>query len=393
MPLDIQGILQNVSLTNEQVTVLEPYLREVFCNEAPLYSRLPVEPVGNNVFEIITYDLRPAAYTLAGAFTASTGSTTLTLADATALQVGDVLEVLDTAGAATERVEVTAASTDGVTVTVRRARESTTVIANTAGGSAGSLVVSLIGNSRTGAEVNQQGRRAVRTLVEQYVQTFQYAVEVGGLANAVTATRLPAGISDVFSMNQKVAMTEMVREIERTLYYGIGEKPTAAGDRAKMKGFRTLIKNFNGGANYTASAGASFTKLNFAAAIQKAFDGGGNPDVCVCASNLLTGLSTWSVGLQQFPDPRTNALGLPIREFQAPFLGQPITFIPSLTMKAGSFLVGTSSDLKMRRIREAFWTPRGIIGDAKQGDYIGDYTAELGHPGWHQFTEGITSFA
>src|SRR6185503_11650128 len=172
MPLDVQGILENISLSTEQVTVLYPYLREVFINETPLVSRASMQPAEGAVYNIVSYDVRPRNYTLGAAIT--TGATTITLTDATPLLVGDVLELIKTDGSATERIEVTA--TSATAPTIRRAREGTTAVANDTTGAAGTLVVKLIGNSRTGAEIDQQANRAVRTLVEQYVQTFQFPV-------------------------------------------------------------------------------------------------------------------------------------------------------------------------------------------------------------------------
>lgn len=388
----VPGILQNISLVNEQTTVLYPYLREVFINETPLITRLPREVAEGQVYSMITYDVRPRTYTLAGAFTASAGSVTLTLTDASSLMVGDVLEVLDTAGTAAERVEITVA--DAAAPTMRRAREGTSLIANTAAGSASSLIVTLIGNSRTGAEINQAGKRTVRNLVEQYVQTFQAPVQVGGLANAVRNTRLPAGFSDVFSLEQQVAMTEMMRDQEYSSYYGIGEKPVNPGDRAKQKGLRKQISAYNSGSNLKTAAGASYTFLNFVAdGIQKCIDGGGDPDSVICSTSFLTGLATWGFAKMQINTPRMNQLGLPINEIAVPFASGVITFIPSYQMKAGTACVLTSKDAKMRYIREEFWQLRGVAGDAMQGDYIADTCVEIGHPGWHAWIEGITSHA
>lgn len=388
MALDVQGILQNVSLTNEQTTVLYPYLREVFINETPLITRTPQQPAEGQVYNIVSYDVRPRGYTLAAAII--TTDTTITLNDTTPLLVGDVLEMFDTAAANIERIEVTALGTDGVTATIRRAREGTTALANTAAGAASTKVVTLIGNSRNGSEVNQQAKRTVRTLVEQYVQTFQNPVQVGGLANAVRNTRLPAGFSSVFSLEQQVAMTEMMRDMEYTSYYGLGEKPSAVNDRAKQKGLRKLI-NSN---NVKTNAGASYTFLNFVAdGAQKCLDGGGDPDVCICSTDLVTGLQTWGFAKQQINTPRMNLLGLPINEIAVPFASGTITFIPSFQMRKGTACVLTSKDVLMRYIRQAFWQLRGNAGDAHQGDFIGDTCVEIGHPSWHSWIEGISSYA
>lgn len=401
MALDVDGILQNFSLANEQVTVLYPYLREVFINEAPLFSRLPMEVADGQHYNIVGYDVRPRTYTLNAAIIA--GDTSITLVDATPLMVGDVLEMFVTGGASTERIEVTGDPT-ATTVAIRRAREGTSAVAND---NTGNKTLTLIGNSRTGAEIDQTGNRSVRWLIPQDVQTFTSPVQIGGLANAVRNTRLPPGISNVFTLEQKVKMTEMVRDIEYASYFGKGEAVAATGDRAKMKGLKALIGYYNGGAtpaagsntNVKTNGGASYTFLNFVAdAVQKCIDGGGNPDTVLCSTGFATGLATWGFAKQQMIEPNYTKIGTPIDGITIPIAGKPINFVPSFQLKEPGnsnhlAMVLTSTDLKMRFIREASWRARGVRGDAQEGEYFGDYCIEAGHPGWHSYVSGISSFA
>lgn len=385
----IQGILQDFNLRTEQSTVLYPYLREVFINEAPLISMLPRERADGQVYSVTVYDVRPRTYTLAAAV-ATTGQTTFTLSDASPLQVGDVLGLVKNDGTALEHVEITAdPNTSANTIVVRRARGNTTATTNDL---SGNTTLTLIGNSRTGSEVDQTATRSARSTITQAVQTFEFPVQVGRVANATSNTRLPNGISNVFSLEQKVKMTELMRDEEYTAYYGLYEAPAAAGDRAKSRGLRSWVAQ---GSNLKTNGGGSYTKLNFIAdTIQKCLNGGGNPDIALVSNDFALGLSTWSVGLQQFSDPRrTPFLGVPIKEFEAPFLGHPVTIIPSFQLKAGTVFVGTSSDMKVRFIEEESFAPRGRRGSAVEGDFYADTCIEVGHPNWHAWVEGITGFA
>lgn len=392
MPLDVRGILENVSLGIEQVVEISPYLREVFINEAPFISRTERVPAPGTTFQIDTYDVRPRTYTLGAALTV--GATTITLNDTTPLLVGDVLEVIDGAGATLEHVEVTDIPS-ATTATIRRAREGTVAVANdNATSTVASRTVTLIGNSRTGAEIDQVANRAVRTIVTQYCQTFQYPVQVGGLANAAPNTRIPAGFSNVFSMEQQVKMSEMMRDVEYTMYYGLGEAAATPGDRPKMKGLKKMISAYNAGANIRTNAGANYTKFNFIAdTIQKTVDAGGNPDVFLVSTDFITGLATWTGGGTNFIQPRANAFGTTIDEFYASFTGKPVQFIPSYQLKKGSVFALTSDDIRVGYIREEFMQLRGNRGDARECDLIGDLTVSLAHPGWHSVVEGITSWA
>jgi hypothetical protein len=395
-------ILRQFSLGNETETRLAPYLREVFINETPLLSRMMPEMHTAQAYNIVTYDVRGRTYTLNAAIN-NTG-TLLTVTDATSLSVGDLLDLPNTAGSALERVQVTAIN-NSTAVTILRSHDGSTAVANDTTNST-NLGITLIGNTATGGDINRVATRPSRTLIPQYVQTFQYAVQVGGLPEALAAAqsgavRLPAGITSLMSMEQATKLTEFTRDVEYCFYYG---KPVAQSStrNASMGGLQHLIGWYNGSGtpasgsntNVKTNGGASYTLLNFMAdAVQKALDGGGDPDVLLVANNFATGLMTWGFGKQQLNQPRVTAIGTPINEVLYPFGSRPLTVIPSYQLRSGTAIALTSRDVKVRAIREAFYAPRGRMGDATQGDFIGDYSIEVGHPGWHAWVSGITSFA
>lgn len=395
----VQGILENVSLLAEQQNQFETYARRLFFNQTPLLARLNPTPVGSTTFEITVYDVKPRAYTLTGAVVASGSTATLTLTDASPLVIGDVLNLLATAATATvpgtpERLEVTALLS-ATTVTVRRARGGTALIANDLSGVAASKVVKLVGNSRTGAEIDQPAARFAPTTTLQYVQTFQEPVQVGGLANAVMNNRLPAGVANIFEENQGVALASVMEDIEYTLYYGRGEAAAAVGDRPKMKGLRQLIAGYGTGSPNIIQGLSSYTRLGaVSGAVQAAVAAGGAPDIIMGSLDTLTGLATWANTSSAItPVGGRTSVGDPIEEFIVPYLGKPMTFVMSPMMEAGTMLFLTSGDLRLRRIRPLFFNLRGNRGDAIEGEFIGDYALELAHPGWHAWVENISSYA
>jgi hypothetical protein len=395
-------ILKMTSLGNETETRLAPYLREVFINEAPILSRMVPEMASAQAYNIVTYDVRGRTLTLNAAIN-NTG-TALTLTDATSVSVGDILELQSTAGTSRERVQVTAI-TSGTAVTILRSHDGATAVANDTTNNS-NLSITLIGNTATGGDVNRVATRPSRTLIPQYVQTFQYACQVGGLAEALAtanngAVRLPAGVTSLMSMEQATKLTEMTRDIEYAFYYGTPIAQTSTKN-ATMGGLRHLIGWYNGGStaaansnvNVKTNGGASYTLLNFMAhAVQKALDGGGDPDTVIVSNDFATGLMTWGFGKQQLNQPRVTAIGTPINEVMYPFGSRPLTVIPSYQLAAGTAIALTARDVKVKAIREAYYKPRGSQGDADQGDFIGDYSIEVGHPGWHAWVSGITSFA
>jgi hypothetical protein len=395
----VQDIIKNASLATEQRTVIYPYLREVFINEAPVVTRAHREAAAGVSYSIDTYDVRARTKTLTSAIV--TGDSTITLNDTTSLVIGDILELINTAGSAVERLQVTALPSS-TTATITRAMSGTTAIANDTTGGAANNVVKVIGTSKFGSEVDTIATRATRTLIPQYVQSFLLAAQMSRLANQVQNTALPPGIASPFDLEQQTKMTELVRDEEYTLYFGMGEAPSTTVT-AKCRGIKQLIGYYNGGSsapalnsnvNVKLAAGGSYTFLNFVAdGIQKAIDGGGDPDTIICSTNFLGGLNTWGYAKSQIIEPRTTKLGVPIAEITVPLASKPITIIPSYQMPAGTACVLTWRDLLVRYIAEETWLPRAIRGQAIEGEYYADLCPELGHPGWHAWVEGITSFA
>ncbi len=402
MALDTVGILTPIDFPLEQVAQISAVTREVFTNEQPLFSRLPHVRATSETYTINRYDVRGGlnrrTYAV-GTGGITNAATSLPIADASMFQVGDVLELQqssanDSGGTAIERVEVLAPpnlTANPNTLTIRRAREGTTAVAFAA-----TDVIYLVGNARTGGEVDQQGFRPTVTGLQQVVQTFQYPVQVGGKAEALQNVALPPGVNSVMGRDRAIKMVEFIRDVENTFYYGMGEVPMADGDRGKAKGLRTLIASYNGGSNVTSgTALTNFTRQQFiAATIAKIYAAGGMADTIVCSTDFLGFLDTWVPNkTAMMGEGTTKELGFPITTFVLPLNGQPLSFVPSLQMRPGTAAVLSSNDIDVRVLRDMFWQPRGNRGDAWMGDWIGDYCINLAHPQWHAWLEGIQTAA
>src|SRR4029077_7882106 len=100
--------------------------------------------------------------------------------------------------------------TGATTVTVIRGTAGTTATATVTAAS----TVWLVGNSRTGAQMQQTGLTTIGTSRRQYCQNFMFPVQVGGSANTVRAAIFPNGISSPFGFNQTMQLQNMVDDIE-----------------------------------------------------------------------------------------------------------------------------------------------------------------------------------
>lgn len=387
----IQDILNIYSLTSggETETRIDAFAREVFLPDAPLFLTLPMKQAPGDSWSVVGSTVRPQTYTLNGAILS--GGTTLTLTDTTSLQVGDILEMFATGGASTDRMLVTAVPSS-TTVTVQRAFEGTTAVAND---NTGNKTVRLIGTASTGSEVNKTSFRNSPSAYNQRLQTFMYRVAVGGLTNTVQNVVLPNGMPSPLSHQQQTKLVEAIKDVQTSMYFGKGQARGAVTDRPTMLGIREIIRTFSSGANIYSTASTNLTQIQWIQRlVQKAVDGGGSPDLFVCSTDWLSAFATWSIGKQQFTEhDRTNILGLNIDRIFIPFGQKRIEIMYDYNLPAGTGCLLTRSDVMGVQNRALRYKPAGSRGDAEEGDYIGDYSIEAGHPSWHSWIENVASYA
>lgn len=350
-----------------------------YVNRCPLVTRLPRAPIGSTEFNIINRVVRPNTTTLAAAV-ADTVGTTLTLADASLFLNGDVLEL-----ASGERVEITAdPNVSANTVTIKRGVEGTTAATQTSGST-----VTLIGNSRTGSEVDQNAIALRPTVVTQYCQTFQHPVQVGGSLQATTNFQTQAGVSTPFDQYKMDALNNLMDDLERSSYFGKGESGTVDG-RPKQKGVKTLIAPSNVVTSPTNAGAYTATDL-----VRDLLSGpranGGAPDVIFVSSNWMQAFAIWGQAILRL-DAGTTNIGVAIDTFSAPFLGA-VDIIEAPLLKPYTAFALTSQRARIRAKRNEFWSPRGNRGDAIEGDWIAEVAVELENPAMHAWLEGVTAFS
>lgn len=383
-----RNILAPIDFSGETVSVVSAYGRLVMVNETPLVARLPRRRGRSVTFTVLTRGIRPRAYVLGAALADGTG-TTLTLTSANGgvspLMVGDVLEL-----ASGERVEVTGnISTTANTLTMRRAREGTTGAAQSNGTSA-----TLIGNSRTGTEVDQEAYRIARTGVTQNHQRFQFPIQVGRRALAIDNVVTP-GAGSILDDEREAKFIDMYSDMEYSSYYGKGEAESAAGDRSKQKGLRSLVGTVKTAADITDEAAYTPDSM-LRDLFQPIFDNGGNADLVLCSTGFMGGLFKWGFAKAQTTNLGQTELGANVEGFAIPFYGRTVKFIPSpkLGSATNHTAVALSSDeVAWSFLEEEQYLPRGSRGDAVEGEWYADGCVYLESPMHHAWIEGITTFA
>ncbi len=370
----IQGALDNQAQIRNDVSVVAI---NWYVNRCPLVTRVPRVPGGSTTFTMINRSFRSRTATMAAAALAT--DTQIALVDASAIMNGDVLEL-----ASGERVEVTA-DPNIITnvVAIRRGAEGTTPAA-----AASADVIRLIGNSRTGGEINQSAVAFRPTGVTQFCQTWQHPVQVSGALQASLGYQAQPGVNTPFEQTKMDALQNLMDDMESSAYYGRGEDPSVSG-RPKQKGLRTLLSS-NLTTAPTNAAAYKPTDL-IRDTLQVCRTNGGDPDVLIVSTNFMTGLATWGHAAQRI-DAGSTVFGTPIDVFEAPFLGG-VSIIEAPLLKPFTAICLTSSEVRMRMKRNEFWNPRGTRGDAFEGDWIAEGAIEVENQGHHAWVEGITAFS
>jgi hypothetical protein len=384
-----QGFLGTQQAGVEARNDITVAVRNWFANRNPLATRLAYVPVERVDFTMYSHPYRARATTITTAISATT-TTSLVVGDASFFMMHDVLQLVDTASGNSEYVQVAAdpaVSTN--TLTITRGVASTTPLASIAAGGP----VNLIGNSRTGAEVNQTGLTSIGIPRTQYCQTFQFPVQIGGSAQTAKAQVLPGGLQSPFDFNMTMQLQHMVDDMENSFYFGLAQAPNdAAGTTAKMNGLRAILVSNNIPATPGPTNAAAYGSTDLIRdTLQAARTGGGEPDLLVVSTNFMAGFAIWGHAVQRVP-AGTTMFGTPINVLEAPFL-HGVTIVEAPLLRPFTAIALTSSEVYIRNKRNPQWNQRGNRGDMIEGDWIAEVAIEVVNESHHAWVEGITAFS
>jgi hypothetical protein len=374
----LQGIPRPADLTGKILDTDFAISRQWSLNRNPLYARLRAAPVDSYTVQTWPHQYRPRTTTLGAAVTDTTG-TTITLTSAAFIMNGDVLML-----ASGEFVEVVDhPNTTANTILVRRGASGTTAATQTNG-----TTVTLIGNSRTGAETQQKAITEIPSSVTQYVQTFQHVFSLGGGQMAVRPRYLP-GPATPYDTEKMDKMQNLIDDLEFAGMYGRAENVGGAVARYKMNGLFNLLTTNNTVAPTNAAAYKPSDMIRDT--FQPILDNGGYPDVAFVSGKWMTGLAVWGFQPQRI-DAGTSEFGVPIESFAVPFFG-PVKFVPMPMMQGFSAIVAQSSELQWGILEALNSVPYGITGDAREGHWIARQTILVGNEAHHAAVRNITGFA
>ncbi len=399
MAYEIAGVVREVDVLPEVRNDISFFVQKFYPNQYPLIARTERRPVKTPVYDIRHSKIRPRLFPFTSALNASDTTSTLTMAptvvqdgvqygDTTALLPGDVLEIVS--GGVAERIQVLATPSyenatrpnfvtpAAGTVTVRRGVEGTTVAAHAT--TDGPMM--LIGNARFGDERFQPGIRSLPITVSQYNQTWLFPAQV--TYGAQTTDVL--GVPDLFAQAKSGQLDNMMRDMEVSSLYGIGESPYVAGN-AKQKGVRQQIVTNR---KQASSSGNYVPKSLIADALNPIYSLGGTVDFMMVSIDVLTGIDGWGSGIERL-EAGSDTIGMKIDAFQSS-IAPRATIIPNIYLKAGTIFGGDSSQFFWRNKQNEQWQDRAITGLIHEGEYFAEGSIEVQDQERCFWIEGITNF-
>lgn len=350
-----------------------------FANRTPLLSRLAKVPDGAPAFQMVGHSYRQRTTTL-GAAVADTTGTTITLADASSFLAGDVLRL-----ASGEYVEITVDPNVGAnTIAVRRGIGTSTAATQTNGST-----VTLVTNTRTGAEDNQTAISSKLVGLTQYMQTIQHPYSVGGGVQTNSLFPLVPGASTPFEQYKMDAMQHCADDAEYAFYSGMAESNAVAGNRPKMAGLQNILVTNN---TVAPSDAAAYKATSFQRdLLTKPRKKGGAPSVIVVASNWMDAFSTWGHPLQKL-DAGETSFGTPIETYEAPFLGGVRIWEASLLPDFTAFAL-TPAEVRVRVKRAMADYALAKTGDVEKGMILQELAIEVDNEAHHSYLSGVTAFS
>lgn len=353
----------------------------LYINRTPLLARLPKLPVGSPEFVVVGDGFRPRLTQLS--VTTDNSQTTITPIDATMFENGDVIKI------ETEIMLVSGRTANGTTITVVRGYDGTSAAAHTAGTAPNQLEIHLITNTRTGAEVDQDGIARIADTYTQYLQTIQHPYQVGGALQANSNYIAGTGSSPLDRF-RTLAIQHTSDDAESAMLYGTGVAMTGPTSKPQMLGIRNIVP----GSNFTSAPtnASAYKSSDFMRdTISKVTQGGGNPTLILVSTDFQAGFSTWANPLVRVT-AGANVFGTAINLFEAPFISGAYV-VPAPMLKPGTAVALSADEARIRVKRSMMDKPRGSRGDAFEGDVIAELAIELDNPSHHAWVEGVTGFA
>jgi len=310
--------------------------------------------------------------TLAEGATVTSTVLTLKVTDGSLYQIGHVIQI------DSEQIWVSAVSTNTLTSTKRGWFSTTSATHDSI------AAIKIVGMARLeGAESTTYGFPGPTT-GSNWTQIYHREVKVARTSKTIAAY----GVADELAYQSDKVVPELMRLVERDLFYNVGGNVVSSGVAGKMKGLRALITT-------NTAAGTSLTQAMFDSAVMSIYKAGGSaqliapvaPENMLKVKNFYDYYGTTAVPL--FTVPRTeNTIGMVVDNIRTPFgdvallldRWAPTTCIPILD----------PANVGMVTYYPFTQEPLAKTGDHERVEVVGEFTLALRQEKSHAIFTAVT---
>ncbi len=312
-------------------------------------------------------------------------ATSVTVNNGARFQAGDLVRP----GNAPEIVQVTGVAGNVLTVVRRYGGTAASTLAN-------SLKLTIVGNAALEGADAPAVRYTSRQRKQNYTQIFTAAVQVSGTAQAVRSY----GVQDELDFQKQERLRELLRDLENTVINGTAPStgmPGSSSVRRSMNGIiRTINQNqFQPGVSGFPAGGGSGSDLNetvLNAALRAIWDqSSGTIDTIVVNGFQKRRINSFvGSSLRHFAPADTRYKDM-VGVYESDF--GVCRVILSRWVPADTLLLLDSSRVQVLPLRgRSFqFKPLAAMGDALQGQVVGEYTLEFKNENAHGLVRGLST--
>lgn len=353
--------------TTPQKRALSDVISVISPRDTPLLAYLGFDSVSKfnlvnwpaTSFEVLENPLDPLTGNLLSA-SITAAALTITVDDASEIQVGDVINI------DSEQMVASAVNTSTNVVTVYSRSYGGTNATHS-----DNADVDIIGMARLeGAESDASALTDVTTRTN-YTQIFHKEIKVSRTDNMITRYGM-GGTFDYYAMQ---AMVSLARKLELAAIRGV----SAAGTATTPRSFAGLIASINTAGANTISAGGAVTQADFEDTLEATYNDGGNPRLAVVSPANMQVIKNFYDSSSFLRVERTEtAVGMVVNQVKTPF--GDVDLLMDRWMPDAQILLLDPDHVGIVTLEPWMQEPLAKTGDYVRGEVVGEFGLVIRHP-------------
>jgi hypothetical protein len=211
---------------------------------------------------------------------------------------------------------------------------------------------------------------------------YQKALQVSGSEEVIDQY----GFDNAFSYQAQKAVPELLRLIERNMFWGVRAAATTNAEPRSAGGLKTFITN------NSLNQGGAITKASVDELAELVMIDGGNPDLFVChpsiANDIKALLDTSSfVRVDQNPGGQFGMT--PISRIQTQY-GSMRMVISRWCPTSHAYMLD-SRKVGLYQLRPFGWKALAVTGDSRKGEVVGEFSLLVANDKAHGYLYGIST--